>query len=59
MFDRGSLVMQKYLIIVKVLLLRVQLENESVLSFGNSLIMTAQIALQTFCLEHVDDILKG
>ena len=51
--------MQKYLIIVKVLLLRVQLENESVLSFGNSLIMTAQIALQTFCLEHVDDILKG
>ena len=40
------------------LLLRVQLENESVSSFGNSLMSIAKLALPNVSLENIDDILK-
>ena len=40
------------------LLLRVQLENESVSSFGNSLMSIANIALPNVSLENYYDILK-
>ena len=39
------------------LLLRVQLENESVSSFGNSLMSIAKLALPNVSLENIDDIL--
>ena len=47
----------KNLLIFQDPLSRVQLKNESVSSFGNSLMNIAKLGLPNVSLEHIDDIL--